>query len=796
MRYPLLFISVLLLPVFIIAQNKVTVSGYVTEKGSKEFLPGVTVYHPESDVIAFTNNYGFYSITVPKRDTTVLFFSVMGFAVDTFRLSIWEDHTLNVDLNPVFVLDAVSVVSEKQNSQVVQMSSVKITPMEVKKLPALFGEKDVFKTLLLMPGVQSASEGTSGIYVRGGGADQNLIILDEAIIYNASHLLGFFSIFNGDAIRSVELIKGGFPARYGGRLSSVIDVKMKEGNKSSYHGEGGIGLISSHIMVEGPIVKDKASFMFSARRTYFDILARPVLKLVEPGLSVGYFFFDLNGKINYDFGDKDKLFVSGYWGRDKFYMNEKWDDEINKVGLYWQNGTASVRWNHIFSNKLFSNLSFIFNDYKMDIYNKYIDPDYEYHLDFNSGIRDYALKADLIYNLNNTHTFLMGAMVTLHQARPNAYVIKEDNDKYSKVSNAYGLESALYFEDEINIRNRLKINPGLRAVLFSVQGKSYFLPEPRLGMSYNIKKNLAVKASYAMMNQYMLLLSSSTIGLPTDLWVPVTRNIKPQRSQQVALGIAYDWQKPRLSFSLEGYYKKLDHIIGYKEGASFLMGALEGELSTDNSTWESKTTSGQGWAYGMEFLVRRNVGKVTGWVGYTLSWIQHQFDELNYGKKFYARYDRRHDISVVLMYSPTKRINLSLSWVYATGNAVTLTESIYLSETMQEYYNEVMQRGNQYPYSYSTGFIENYGEKNNIRMRAFHHLDVSAQFIKPHKKGRFESIFEVSVYNIYNHRNPFFYYIRNETVMDEITGETEQVYKLKQLSIFPIIPSFTYHFKF
>lgn len=796
MRYPLLFISVFLLPVFIFAQNKVTVSGYVTEKGSKEFLPGVTVYHPESDVIAFTNNYGFYSITVPKRDTTVLFFSVMGFAVDTFRLSIREDHTLNVDLNPVFVLDAVSVVSEKQNSQVVQMSSVKITPMEVKKLPALFGEKDVFKTLLLMPGVQSASEGTSGIYVRGGGADQNLIILDEAIIYNASHLLGFFSIFNGDAIRSVELIKGGFPARYGGRLSSVIDVKMKEGNKSSYHGEGGIGLISSHIMVEGPIVKDKASFMISARRTYFDILARPVLKLVEPGLSVGYFFFDLNGKLNYDFGDKDKLFISGYWGRDKFYMNEKWDDEINKMGLYWQNGTASVRWNHIFSNKLFSNLSFIFNDYKMDIYNKYIDPDYEYHLDFNSGIRDYALKADLIYNLNNTHTFLMGAMVTLHQARPNAYVIKEDNDKYSKVSNAYGLESALYFEDEINIRNRLKINPGLRAVLFSVQGKFYFLPEPRLGMSYNIKKNLAVKASYAMMNQYMLLLSSSTIGLPTDLWVPVTRNIKPQRSQQVALGIAYDLEKPRLSFSLEGYYKKLDHIIGYKEGASFLMGALEGELNTENSAWESKTTSGQGWAYGMEFLVRRNVGKVTGWIGYTLSWIQHQFDELNYGKKFYARYDRRHDISVVLMYSPTKRINLSLSWVYATGNAVTLTESIYLSETMQEYYNEVMQRGNQYPYSYSTGFIENYGEKNNIRMRAFHHLDVSAQFIKPHKKGRFESIFEVSVYNVYNHRNPFFYYIRNETVMDEITGETEQVYKLKQLSIFPIIPSFTYHFKF
>lgn len=796
MRYPLLFISVFLLPVFIFAQNKVTVSGYVTEKGSKEFLPGVTVYHPESDVIAFTNNYGFYSITVPKRDTTVLFFSVMGFAVDTFRLSIREDHTLNVDLNPVFVLDAVSVVSEKQNSQVVQMSSVKITPMEVKKLPALFGEKDVFKTLLLMPGVQSASEGTSGIYVRGGGADQNLIILDEAIIYNASHLLGFFSIFNGDAIRSVELIKGGFPARYGGRLSSVIDVKMKEGNKSSYHGEGGIGLISSHIMVEGPIVKDKASFMISARRTYFDILARPVLKLVEPGLSVGYFFFDLNGKLNYDFGDKDKLFISGYWGRDKFYMNEKWDDEINKMGLYWQNGTASVRWNHIFSNKLFSNLSFIFNDYKMDIYNKYIDPDYEYHLDFNSGIRDYALKADLIYNLNNTHTFLMGAMVTLHQARPNAYVIKEDNDKYSKVSNAYGLESALYFEDEINIRNRLKINPGLRAVLFSVQGKSYFLPEPRLGMSYNIKKSLAVKASYAMMNQYMLLLSSSTIGLPTDLWVPVTRNIKPQRSQQVALGIAYDLEKPRLSFSLEGYYKKLDHIIGYKEGASFLMGALEGELNTENSAWESKTTSGQGWAYGMEFLVRRNVGKVTGWIGYTLSWIQHQFDELNYGKKFYARYDRRHDISVVLMYSPTKRINLSLSWVYATGNAVTLTESIYLSETMQEYYNEVMQRGNQYPYSYSTGFIENYGEKNNIRMRAFHHLDVSAQFIKPHKKGRFESIFEVSVYNVYNHRNPFFYYIRNETVMDEITGETEQVYKLKQLSIFPIIPSFTYHFKF
>ena len=769
--------------------QKRTVSGYIREKGSREALPSVMVYNPETEAVTFSNSYGFYSLTLPQKDTVTLIFAMGSFAVDTVKTGLLQDVTLHHDMEQTFHLNEVTISAEKLNSQTVQMSSIKLTPAEVKQLPALFGEKDVFKTLILMPGVQSAAEGTSGLYVRGGAADQNMVMLDEAIIYNASHLLGFFSIFNGDAVRSVELIKGGFPARYGGRLSSILDIRMKEGSKEGYHGEGGIGLISSNLMVEGPIVKNKGSFMVSGRRTYFDLLSRPIMALISGGMSAGYFFYDINAKLNWDFGDKDKLYVSGYFGRDKFSMRAKESDYTMQLGLYWQNGTAAVRWNHLFGSKLFSNLSFLFNDYVMDVYNKYNMPseNYKYSMDYFSGIRDYALKYDLSYNLNATHSFLMGAAVTLHHARPNVVAIKDELDStYKRAYQEFGLETAIYIEDEINIRNRFKLNPGVRLVLFSVAGKSYFMPEPRLNMSYNIRKDLAVKASYALMNQYMMLLSSSAVGLPTDLWVPVTKNIKPQRSQQVALGIVYDWAKPKLSFSVEGYFKKLDKIIAYKAGSSFfdsMESMFDGGIDTEEYTsWEEKIVTGQGWAYGVEFLIRRTAGKFTGWVGYTLSWIEHQFNDLNYGEKFFARYDRRHDISIVLMYSPTKKINLSMSWVFATGNAITLPVSIYQAEGIEDGYNQLYYN-NDYYNPYNTAHVESYSKKNGLRMKPYHHLDISAQFIKPHKKGKFESIFEISIYNVYNYKNPLFYYMKDN-------------YRLKQLSIFPIIPSFTYHFKF
>lgn len=791
--------------------QKVTINGYIYERGSLETLPGTLIYEPQSQAAVTANTYGFYTITLPYRDSLFIVFSSFGYVNDTLWLKTNEDIEYDVHLSKVTTLETVTITAEKQNTEQVQMSSLKLSPKEIKSVPMLFGEKDVFKTLLLMPGVQSGSEGTSGIYVRGGGPDQNLIILDEATIYNANHLLGFFSIFNGDAIKSVELIKGGFPARYGGRLSSVIDINMKDGNKDSYHVEGGVGLISSNVMVEGPIVKNKSSFMISGRTTYLDLFLVPIMKIAAEGSSAGYYFFDLNGKFNYNISAKDKIYVSAYFGRDKFHLEEEWRDEGDRekfdVGMFWQNATATARWNHVFTNKIFSNLSAVFSDYTMNTYSnykyRYSDEDNvetsSYNSDFNSGIRDYSLKYDLSFIPNATHKLMAGAAITYHEARPNAMVMKIDTFAVRQVEKEKGLEYAVYVEDEINIRNRFRINPGLRLVGFSVTNKTYFSPEPRLSMSYNILSNLALKASYAMMSQSMILLSTSTIGLPTDLWVPVTENVKPQRSQQVALGLHYDLKNPQLSFSLEGYYKRMNNVLAYKEGSSYFLEMLENLLdetpvgNSFASTWSNNVTSGKSWSYGMEFLVRKDVGKFTGWLGYTLSWTKQQFDDLNFGKPFFARYDRRHDISVVLMYSPKSWVNLSLSWVYATGNAVTLPTSTYPSQSMYNYLNQTQVPIEDVdPYGGYMFYIEDYGEKNNIRMKPFHHLDVAVQFIKPHKKNTGQSIFEISIYNLYNHKNPFFYYVGTE--YDRETQTSRQV--IYQLSIFPIVPNFTYHFKF
>lgn len=788
--------------VTLFAQQTTTLSGYVYERGSLELMPYVVVYESNSQMMVYTNNYGFYSLQFPSADTVKVVFSSYGYGSDTLTLiGATGEQNYNPELAKVTVLEEVVIRSERLQSQEVQMSTVHVSAKEVKSIPILFGEKDLFKTLLLMPGVQSGTEGTSGIYVRGGGPDQNLVILDEATIYNANHLLGFFSIFNGDAMKSVELVKGGFPARYGGRLSSVIDVRMKEGNKTEYHGEGGIGIISSHLMVEGPIAKNKASFMLSGRTTYFDLLARPLMKILSPETSAGYYFFDLNAKFNYDISDKNKLYLSAYFGRDKFHLEEFFKDEGEKekykMGLYWQNATATARWNHLFTSNLFSNLTFVFSDYTMDIYDKYKGLDYQYSSTYKSGIRDFSLKYDFTYIPNSRHHILAGAEVTYHQSCPSAISLKEDTLSSKLVQMEHGLEYSLYAEDEIHIR-KFRINPGIRLTCFTVPRRTYFSPEPRLSMSYNFLPNLALKASYAMMSQSMLLLSTSTIGLPTDLWVPVTARIKPQRSQQVALGLHYDLYNPSMSFSVEGYYKHMNNVLAYKEGASFFLDALEGIFNPGEfeRLWSDNVTAGKGWSYGVEFLVRKNAGKFTGWIGYTLSWTQQQFDDLNFGRKFFARYDRRHDVSIVLMYSPTKKINLSLAWVFATGNAVTLPISVYqeqnISQFLQDYLYPDPDANTDDEYGHYVGYVENYSEKNNLRMQPFHHLDISAQFIVPHKRGKGESIFELSIYNVYNYKNAFFYFVDSD--YDANTGTSSQV--LKKVCIFPIIPSFTYHFRF
>jgi len=805
----IVFSLFLLLPLLAVGQKKYTVSGYVNEKGSKESLPGVSVRVIDYQTGAVTNAYGFYSITLPEKDSITLVFSYVGFKADTIRVDFQSNKSLNVELAQGIALKGFVVRGERTESEIVQMSTIKLTPKEVKSIPMLLGEKDVFKTLMLMPGVSSGTEGSSGMYVRGGGPDQNLVILDEATIYNPSHLLGFFSIFNGDAIKAIELTKGGFPARYGGRLSSIIDVSMKEGNKQSYHGEGGIGILSSHAMVEGPIVKGKSSFMVSARRTYFDILSRPIMAMLSGGdYNAGYFFFDLNGKFNYDFGDKNKLYISGYWGRDKFYFKERdrffSDDYKLQAGMYWQNGAAIARWNHLFSNKLFSNLSYIFSDYLMDIYYRETYQKEYYKSDYNSGIRDHTLKYDFTYTPDPNHTILMGATATLHEFRPQALTYKDSesdtNQNLSQGTKIYALEAAVYAEDEMRIGKNFKLNPGFRLALFSVRGKTHLSPEPRLGMSYNFLSNFAAKASYALMQQNIHLLSSSTIGMPTDLWVPSTSNIKPQRSQQVAAGLAYDLKKPQLAFSLEGYYKTMNRMIAYKEGTGFFFfdvmdDVFDGAMpESDELVWEKNLTTGKGWAYGMEFLVRKSTGKFTGWIGYTLSWTLQQFDELNFGEKFYARYDRRHDVSIVLMYEVNKRISLSAAWVYATGNAVTMPESIYSPDGLYEHFNHYLAKKYELPKDdYWSEFIESYGKRNNQRMLPFHHLDIGIQ-IKTKKSldRKWEGMWEISVYNVYNNKNAFFYMIGTEYSKKN----DDYRYVLKKVCIFPIIPSISYNFKF
>ncbi|MBC5992562.1 TonB-dependent receptor [Pontibacter cellulosilyticus] len=768
------------------AQGKYTISGYVREQGSGESLIGVSVYRPGTTISTSTNTYGFYSLTLPAQDSVTLAFGYLGYKSQVKTLSLRQNVELNIQLQSEATLKEVEIVGERVEkvSQAVEMSKLDIPISQIKSVPALLGEKDVMKVLQLMPGVQSGSEGNSGIYVRGGGPDQNLIILDDATVYNASHLFGFFSLFNGDALKSVELTKGGFPARYGGRLSSVIELNMKDGNKEELHGEGGIGILSSRLMLEGPLVKGKSSFLVSGRRTYADVLARPFFKEDE---RPGYYFYDLNTKLNYDFGRKNKLYLSGYFGEDRFSILEKDDDEVNKAGFNWGNATGTLRWNHLFNDRLFANTSLIFSRYKFNIFTDEKDGDDEYSLRYSSGIRDIGIKYDLDFLPNPQHSIRAGLLSTYHRFSPSAIVVKDtDIDKFeSKVDNIDVVESAVYIEDTYRPFVNLRLNGGLRLSHFYTKNKQYIRPEPRLSAAYNIKEDLAVKASFSQMNQYVHLLTNTGIGLPTDLWVPTTDRVAPQQSSQVALGFAKDFMKRDIALTVEGYYKKSDNIIGYKEGASFLL--IEDPESAEEVRWEDNITKGKGWSYGVEVLLQKKVGRLSGWAGYTLSWTQHQFDSLNFGQKYYARYDRRHDVSLVGIYELRKNITLSGTWVYGTGNAITMPIGTWNAPR-----NTPTRDESRTGYTYWGMNSTQYGPMNGHRMAPYHRLDLGIQFHKQKKWG--ERTWEVSFYNAYNRRNPFFYYLDERST--QVGDKYESEVKLKQVTLFPIIPSVNYSFKF
>ena len=783
------------------SQERITISGFVKEQGSEELLTGVNVYIPGTSANAVTNNYGFYSLTIASADSVNISYSLVGYEKTDRRILANKNVELNIFLPSARQLKEVVISAKKQEDYVsrsAQMSTVGIPIEQIKKMPALFGEKDVLKGLQLMPGVQKGTEGQTGLYVRGGGPDQNLIILDDAVVYNASHLFGFFSVFNSDAIKNVELTKGGFPARYGGRLSSVVEMNMKEGSKDKLHGEGGIGLIASRLTLEGPLSKGKSSFIVSGRRTYIDILAAPFIKLSQrkngTAFKPGYYFYDLNAKINYDLGPKDKIYLSGYLGRDKFYVKEKLSDFQMNAGIEWGNATATMRWNHIMNRKLFANTSFIFTNFYFNTNSHYKEItrtdqiESESGVNYTSSIKDLSIKSDFDYYPVAAHAIKFGVQATLHKSTPSTTsIISSFNDEQSKSDDkpVHSLEGGVYVEDTWQALDALKMNAGFRLSYFQVGEKTYIQPEPRFSAALRLAPDLSAKVSYAKMNQYVHLLSNTGLGLPTDLWVTSTNRIKPQQSSQYAFGFAKDLEKPALTFTLEGFYKNMNDILGYKEGATFI--GITGENAIDVK-WEDNVTSGKGWSYGAEFLAQKKSGRLSGWIGYTLSWIYWQFPELNAGEAFYPRYDRRHDLSIVGIYELSKRITLSATWVYGTGNALTVPASTY--NVMDTYFfsqftpSETLLNRN-----INGSSISQFDTKNGFRAEAFHRMDVSVQFRK--KKKRYERTWEVSLYNAYNRKNPFFY-----DLSQDVTPEGTMERKLKKYSLFPVLPSISYNFKF
>jgi hypothetical protein len=789
--------------------QKVTVSGYVTDDGSGERMIDATVYEKASYAGTTTNNYGFFSLPLtPGRAQIVV--SYLGYNAITADVNLTRDTVINFSLTmSSSEIDAVTVTASGRQSKVesAQMSMIDIPVDKFLRLPVIFGEADVLKVIQLLPGVQSGTEGSTGIYVRGGGPDQNLFLLDGVPVYNASHLFGFMSVFNPDAMKSVQLYKGGFPARYGERLSSVVDIRMKEGNEKELHGSFAIGLVSSKLSLEGPIIKDKTAFIISARRTYYDVLAQPFIMAANRNSDSrntgGYYFYDLNTKINHKFSERSRLYLSSYLGRDRAYTRSRskpnYYDENNdryeydeNYGLGWGNIITSLRWNYLFSNKLFSNTTLTYSKYNFNVdiessatnlttNEKELD-----YFKYFSGIEDLGVKIDFDYYLSTRHSVKFGAGYTRHFFKPGVTTYRYDPmDEATGIDTTFGdvkiraNEVILYTEDSFDITPRIKMNAGIRMSLFNVQDTSYFVLQPRLSVRYLVNDDLSFKVSYSKMAQFVHLLTTSAVSLPTDLWLPVTRRFEPPVSHQVAIGSGFRLPG-QLEVTMEAFYKTMDNLIEYKEGASF---------GGTGSGWESKVEKGRGWAYGGEVLLEKNYGKMTGWIGYTLSWTERQFENLNFGRVFPAKYDRRHDISVAATYKFSNRVDAGLVWVYGTGNAATLG--------VMEYPSENIMNPDYYFYYYT--YVTDYPGRNNYRTPSYHRLDLGVNLHKKKKRGM--RTWSFSVYNAYCRLNPFFIFWDTEYYEEpDPDNPTGVLYYskpvLKKISIFPIIPSVSYSFKF
>lgn len=760
------------------SQTSHVLNGYVSDESSGEKLIHVFVYDKVSKQGTRTNDYGFYSLNL-SGDSAQILISYIGYLPKEIPIALsGASSTLHINLESDNLLNEVEVIGnvEQPIEQSAQMSSVRLDVRQVKNLPVLLGETDLLKTIQLLPGVQSGSEGSSGFYVRGGGPDQNLVLMDGVPVYNVSHLFGFFSLFNGDAVKSVELIKGGFPAEYGGRLSSVLDIRMREGNMREFHGEGSIGLISSKLTLEGPIVRDHTSFIISARRTYIDVLAAPLIASYGDGTSAGYYFYDVNAKVNSRINDNHHLYLSVYNGRDKASSSDEssytydgvtYSDQF-EAGLGWGNTIGSLRWNYRISPKLFLNTTATYTRYNFDVgfteeeteKGPNIDNFLSQSINYTSGIDDYGIKTDFDWYPLANHEMKFGFGYTRHKFTPGVNTSSFSNDS-TKIDTTFGSnilftdEFQVYFRDDFKVGDRWRFNLGLHASAFNVGSQFYSSLQPRASARFLLNDQSSIKASVASMTQYLHLLTNQSLGLPTDLWVPVTENIKPQQSWQVAAGYARSMDHG-FQFSAEVYYKDMRNLIEYKEGSSFFAGS---------QSWENKVTTGRGWSYGLELLLEKKVGDITGWVGYTLSKSERQFDEVNFGNPYPYTYDRRHDISVALTYQASEKWTFGMVFVYGTGNAVTIPSA-------------------QYRDPYSGEIIEHVAARNNYRAPAYHRLDLSATHTKKTSWG--ESIWQFGLYNAYNRQNPFFLYF----------DETYNSRQLKQISLFPVLPSISWSFKF
>ncbi len=773
-KVKLLLTVALLFSHYIQAQESHTLSGYVRDAESGESLTGANIYPVEMPERGTASNaYGFYSLTLPEGNYTLVF-SYLGYAEKRETIDLSNDRRLNITLSEGVSLQEVEVVAgeAEDNVKSTEMGTLELPMDYVQELPALFGEVDVLKAIQLLPGVLSAGEGTAGFYVRGGGPDQNLVLLDEAVVYNSGHLLGFFSVFNADAIRNTTLIKGGMPANYGGRLSSVVDVQMKEGNDKDFLIEGGIGAVSSRLTAQGPLIRERSSFIVSARRTYALDLAQPVVNNTDFAGS-NYYFYDLNAKVNHRFSDRDRLYLSAYFGRDVLQLNNNQRDF--SFELPYGNATATLRWNHLFSDKLFMNAAAIYNEYDFGFNGGQSD----FNIEVFSGVRDWNGKVDFDYFPAFNHNIKFGLHYTHHELTPNIAEARLGDERFTnELEPKYAHEAAAYLLDEWRLTPALSINAGLRLSMFTQLGPylsrsdsvaysrgepvvTYWGLEPRLSTRLSLSTSASLKAGVTLTNQYLHLVSNSTSTLPADVWVPSSELVKPQIGLQYALGYFQNFGSGVYQSSIEVYYKKLRNQIDY--GENYVNNAAD-EL-------EDQFVFGRGRSYGVELFLKKRKGRLNGWIGYALSRTERSFPDINEGETFPAIHDRRHDLSVVGNYQLSDKWSLSAAFVFGSGRAFTPVKSLYFI---------------------GQDVVQEFGPRNSARLEDYHRLDLSATFVpQPDSEKDFTSSWSFSLYNSYSRLNPFFIYYDFET--DQAAGTAKATaYKV---ALFPVIPSVTWNFR-